>query len=110
MYSQDRVHSVDVQVINDQFPLQEAPLNKQRKYKDLEQQLGGLRPGGFRCDTLTINWRGVVAGSSYKELVAFGILKTRDFKIVSSRAVIGGCMIHGLHQHMTSSKPKEGVG
>lgn len=110
LYTNDRVHSLDVQIINDQFPLQEAHLTKKRKYKDLEQQLGGLRSGGFRCDTLTVNWKGVVAGSSYKEFMAFGMLRKNDFKIISSRTLIGGCILHGIFQHMTSVRQKKGVG
>lgn len=55
LYTNDRVQSVDVEIINDQFPLQEAHLTKRDKYRELGQQLGGLRPGGFRCDTLRVN-------------------------------------------------------
>lgn len=45
IYSIDRVHTVDIQVINDQYPLETAHLNKKEKYTVLKQQLDGLRPG-----------------------------------------------------------------
>lgn len=65
LHTTDRVHALDVQVVNDQYPLQRAHEQKYDKYRCLSSQLDGLRPGGgFRCDTLTLNWRGVVAGSS----------------------------------------------
>lgn len=35
VYSQDRVVVVDVQVVNDQFPLETAHLNKIKKYRPL---------------------------------------------------------------------------
>lgn len=51
LYTNDRVHTLDIQIINDQFPLQTSHLTKKQKYEPLRQQLAGLRPGGFRCDT-----------------------------------------------------------
>lgn len=48
LYTTDRVHAVDIQIINDQFPLQTAHITKKQKYEPLKQKLGGLRPEGFR--------------------------------------------------------------
>lgn len=112
LYTQDRVHVLDIQVVNDQFSLQTAHINKRSKYECLRSQLEGLRPGGFRCDTLTVNRRGVVAESSSKELTAFGILKRSDFKVISSRAILCGVMTHATFQRMTTSgrRVKKGVG
>lgn len=92
--------------------MQKAHENKKEKYKCLNKQLDGLRPGGFRCDTLTLNWRIVVAESSYRELTAFNILKRKDFKIISSRTLIGGIATHNCFQRMTTSarKVKKGEG
>lgn len=110
--SVDRVVLVDIECINDQFSLELAHANKVEKYRCLQDQIQGLRPGGFQCSTLTVNWRGVVAGSSYKELVALQILKKSDFKIISSRVILGGVMAHGIHQRMTvlRSRCKKGEG
>lgn len=112
LYTTDRVHALDIQIVNDQFSLQQAHTNKCNKYRQLHSQLNGLRPGGFRCDTLTLNWRDVVAEASYKELTAFQILRKGDFKIISTRALIGAIYSHRCHQHMTASfgAEKQGVG
>lgn len=72
IYSPDRVILVDLQVVNDQFPLQTAHPNMIQKYEVLRQQLQGLRSGGFHGSTLTLNWRVVVAERSYKEILALG--------------------------------------
>lgn len=112
IYSQDRVVLVDAQVINEQFPLKSAYVNKINKYLALGDQLAGLRPGGFQCSALTMNWRGVVAGSSGKELIALNILKKQDLKIFAARSLIGSTFIHRAQQRMTNSgrTVKTGVG
>lgn len=60
IYSSERVVQVDVQIIDDQFSLHTAHVNKISKYECLRSQLERLRPGGFHGCTLTVNWRGVV--------------------------------------------------
>lgn len=66
---------------------------------------------GFRSDSLTINWRGVVAESSAKELVAFEILKNADFKINAYRTLIDGTIERRTFQRMTTSKKvRKGIG
>lgn len=48
VYNQDRV-VVDVQIVNDQFPLEPAYCNKIKKYLPFNDQLAGLQPGGARA-------------------------------------------------------------
>lgn len=89
IYNNDRVAAVDMHIINDQYDLELAHRNKISKYVCLAGQLGDLRPRGFQCSTLTINWRGVLAVSSYKKLTGFRIIRKEDVKNLVSQAMIG---------------------
>lgn len=111
--TQDRVVVIDVQVINDQFPLETAHNKKISKYQPLESQLAGLRPkGGGQYSTLTVSWRVAVAESSGEELVGLGVLRKSDFCILMARLMVGSAMIHHRFQRMTCGIPasKKGVG
>lgn len=113
IYNPERTVLLDVQIVNDQFPLSTAHQNKVRKYECLREQLQNLRPGGYHGTTLTLNWRGVVCGQSSKELLALRIIKKGDLKIFSSRVLLGGIMAHYAHQRMTVSlrrSQKRGIG
>lgn len=105
IYNFERVVLVDVQIINDQFPLQTAHLNKIKKYEVLKSQLQDLRPGGLFCTTLTVNWRGVIAERSFRDLMALGLLRRGDFRVLASRAVLGGVISHNAFQRMTVRDP-----
>lgn len=56
MYNTGSSTVVDVQVINDQFPLDVAHDNKVKKYTPLISELSGLR-NELRFTSFTINWR-----------------------------------------------------
>lgn len=94
---------VYVQVVGEQYPLEKAHSNKVQTYLPLHDLLAGLRPRGFQCSTLTINWKGVVAESSGKELATFNILRRSEFKVLAVRCMVGSFMIHRIHQRMTST-------
>lgn len=68
-YSENDILIIDAQVINDQFPLQEAHENKIKKYEPLKQQLTPLRPDGVKLTSLTLNWRGSISKDSLEDLV-----------------------------------------
>lgn len=106
IYNPDRLVLVDVQVINDQFSFEEAHKNKVSEYQCLRDRFMSfvLRPVGFQCSTLTVNWRGVFAEPSCKELVDLGVIKKDDIKILASRTFIGAIHIHRVFQYMTSTK------
>lgn len=66
--------------------------------------------GGTQYSTPTINWRGEVAESSGKALLAFNILRRTDFKILAARCMVGSTMVRRVHQRMTSSGPAKRKG
>lgn len=66
-YSEEEVAVLDVQIVNDPFPLQVANVNKANKYRPLEANLGGLRPT-FSIIGVTMNWRGIICKKSIEDL------------------------------------------
>ena len=101
-YSPSRVIVIDVQVINDQISLSHAHEFKSNKYKvPLTPLLAGLRQAGVLFTSLTANWRGCISASSFRELHNHRILSKSDFKVISSRVVIGGIAAHNSFQRMT---------
>jgi len=95
---------LDIQIINDQFPLEEAHENKVKKYKEaLKSQLEGLR-GETRFTSFTINWRGAISKSSANQLVGWHLLGKRDLKILTVRALEGSSVIWQCFQKMTARK------
>ena len=103
---------IDVQVVNDQISLENAHLRKVEKYRPLHDQLNGLRPGGVLFTSFNCNWRGAVSKSSFKDLYNFHLLSKSDFKVLSSRTLIGGMACFRDFQNMTHTKRavKSGIG
>ena len=103
---------IDVQVINDQQNLNSAHSKKVDKYYPLHDQLNGLRPGGVMFSSFTCNWRGAIFKNTFKDLFNFQLLSKTDFKVLSSRTLIGGMASYRDFQNMTHSKRvmKTGVG
>lgn len=91
--------------MNDQYNLELAHRTKTQKYMCLKDQHQGLRPEGFQCSTHTINWRGVVAESSAKELIGLGIMRKKDLKTISTRVLVGAIYYRRIFQRMTSTRP-----
>jgi hypothetical protein len=114
LYSPEKVVVVDVQVINDQFPLRTAHHNKIVKYKDpLTPLLTGLRPAGPYFTTFTISWRGNICDQSASDLITeHHVIKRRDLKCLSSRTLIGSAVSHRHYSNMTASsgRVKKGEG
>lgn len=104
VYNQDRVYSVGVQIITDQFSLNDAHRNKASKYKVLRHHLEHLRPGGFHSTSLTVNWKVVCSSNSIKDLRAFGLLRLRDLKVLAMKVLLGGFVTHNVFQRMTVHK------
>lgn len=106
-YSSSQVVVVDVQIINDQFNLEEAHFTKVAKYDSvLRDLLEPQRPLGVSFSSLTLNWRGCVSLNSAVELSRLG-LSNRFYKLVSSQTLIGGVRSWRLHQRMTARRPAE---
>lgn len=103
VYSTARVYSVDVQVITDQYSLNDAYENKSNKYKVLRTHLDRLRLEGFYSGSLTANWKGVISGACVKDLIAFGLLRYSDLKVLSMKVLLGGVITHSGFQRMTVS-------
>ena len=74
----------------------------------MENELKELRIESVNITSFTVNWRGCVSEASFLELRKLNILRKKDLKILSSRAVIGGVTSHRAFQNMTSSSRIEG--
>ncbi|GBM11033.1 Retrovirus-related Pol polyprotein from type-2 retrotransposable element R2DM [Araneus ventricosus] len=111
IYTADRVVVVDVQVINDQYPLGLAHINKIEKYKEhLRPLLEGLRPE-YHVTSFTMNWRGVLAEPTIHHMTGWGYIRIKDIKILSIRALMGATIAWNMFSNMTSRKRlKKGVG
>lgn len=111
LYNEDEVLVADVQVISENYDLNAAHREKTEKYRPLFDQLQGLRPNGVSATSLTLSWRGVICRESADDFLMRGILKKKDLKIISTRALVGNKAIWREFQNMTlRRKPKEGVG
>ncbi|GBO45525.1 Retrovirus-related Pol polyprotein from type-2 retrotransposable element R2DM [Araneus ventricosus] len=111
IYTADRVVVVDVQIINDQYPLGLAHMNKIEKYKEhLRPLLEGLRPE-YHVTSFTMNWRGVLAEPTIRHMTGWGYIRMKDIKILSIRALMGARIAWNVFSNMTSRKRlKKGVG
>ncbi|KAF8774012.1 Retrovirus-related Pol polyprotein type-2 like protein [Argiope bruennichi] len=112
VYTPERVLVLDVQVINDQYPLELAHDTKvQKYYSSLRPHLEGLRPS-YKVLSLTANWRGALHEPSIRHLTGWGYLRAKDYKILSTRVLLGGKICWHMFQHMTSvrRRVKTGVG
>lgn len=101
-YSNNNVFILDIQIINDQFNLRVAHMNKVTKYEVLRPQLDPLRPGGAVFMSLTVNWRGVFSVESFRLLTACHLLRPPDFRVLAARVLRWGFRLWHVHQHMTS--------
>lgn len=93
---------IDGQIINDQYDLDTAHRNKIKYYTNLEDTIMNM----FNVQTViftscTLSWRCVWSFKSAENLVEFGIIRKRNIKVLSSRAVIGGLAIY--HAFMRST-------
>ncbi|GBO32976.1 Retrovirus-related Pol polyprotein from type-2 retrotransposable element R2DM [Araneus ventricosus] len=104
IYTADRVVVVNVQVINDQYPLGLAHINKIEKYKEhLRPLLEGLRPE-YHVTSCTMNWRGVLTEPSIRHMTGWGYIRMKDIKILSIRALMGARIAWNVFSNMTSRK------
>lgn len=114
IYEESGITVVDVQIINDQFPLNDAHQNKIDKYNPPIPLLDGLRPSPVKLTSLTLNWRGNIASRSFQDLVGPKLLlRMKDLKIFSIKALIRSANCWRIHQHMiaggSSRRVKKGV-
>lgn len=65
IYEQSHVSVVDIQIINNQFPLNTTHSNKIDR-----PLLDSLRPEPVTISSLTLNWRGSIATDSINDLVS----------------------------------------
>lgn len=105
LYNAGSTTVVDVQVINDQYPLSRAHSNKIEKYKPLDAVLRGLR-GDLRFTSLTINWRGAMCKESIEDLVKWGVITKRDIKTLAVRTLEGGAATWRGYQKMTCRRSR----
>ncbi|KAG8174405.1 hypothetical protein JTE90_016101 [Oedothorax gibbosus] len=102
VYGRDQIAVIDVQVVNDQFPLKVGHGNKVSKYSVLKDKLKGLPTREPVFTSLTMNWRGAVCGASAEELLGLGLISRRDLKVLSVRCLEFGIEGWRVHRKMTS--------
>ncbi|KAF8789432.1 Retrovirus-related Pol polyprotein type-2 like protein [Argiope bruennichi] len=89
VYTPERVLVLDVQGINEQYPLELAHDTKVQKYhSSLRPHLEVLRPN-YKVLSLTANWRGALYEPSIRHLTGWGYLRAKDYKILSTRVLLG---------------------
>lgn len=96
---------IDAQVVNDQIDLDTAHRNKVSYYSPMEELLKEkYQVADVRFTSITVSWRGVWSGRSAEELIDLGILRKKELKIISSRAIIGGlASFHVFNKSTTTS-------
>lgn len=70
-YGVDHIVVIDVQIINNQYPLNIAHKNKIDKYLILKSRLQDQRLNGVFFMFVTYKWRGLLAANSAEFLKAF---------------------------------------
>lgn len=111
---------IDGQVVSEQADLARAQRMKAEKYQGLKRQIEerfGVKEVHFTAATLSA--RGIWSKTSAADLVRLGALKVRDFKVISTRVLIGGVAIFKDFNRRTSRAaarqlagvhPRQGVG
>lgn len=87
------VHGVviDAQVINDQYDLGEAHENKIKYYRNIETNIKSTyEVQHVTFTSATLSWRGLWSEASATSLLDLGVIRKRELKILSTRAIIGG--------------------
>lgn len=82
---------IDAQVVNDQIDLDTAHNNKVRYYRSIEDSIRArydVRNVNF--SSVTLSWRGLWSRRSAEDMTGLGILRKRQLKVISTRAIIGG--------------------
>lgn len=113
-FREDKIVVVDVQVINDQFNLEEAHFNKVSKYDaPLRDILAPQRSGNIVFTSLILNWRGCISRNSVDSLLNNHLINPSCLKLFSTQTLLGGSMAWTVFSKMTARTPssvRTGVG
>lgn len=100
---------LDAQIISDKYDQDSADSEKIAKYasdKDLLQSIRArYQTTTIKVFGITLNNRGVWSSQSANNLVANGIIKRDDLKIISSRTIIGGILSFSRFNERTYVRP-----
>jgi len=97
---------LDAQVVNDQVSLDEAHQRKIEYYKSMNNTLRNkYEVTEIRFGSITLFWRGVWSAESANDLLTLGVVKKKELKILSTRAITGLASFHIFNRstiHRTS--------
>lgn len=81
---------IDAQVINDQWCLDRAHKSKIDYYREVEVDiLNKYQVEQIEYSTITLNWRGVWGEESAKSLLDLRVIRKKDLRVLSTRAIVG---------------------
>jgi len=82
---------VVLDAVNDQVSLDEAHQRKIKYYKSMNNTLRNkYEVTEIRFGSITLSWRGVWSAESANDLLTLGVVKKKELKILSTRAITGG--------------------
>lgn len=95
---------LDAQVVNDQISLDEAHGRKVAYYQQIEDKIKEKYVvNNVIFSSITLSWRGLWSQASVEHLTTLGVIKKKQIKILSTRAIVGGLTCFHLFNRTTQT-------